>query len=518
MARPVQHFLGRADLDDLAQVHHRHAVADLFHHRDVVRDEQVRQAHLGLQLLHQLDHACLHRHVQRRHRLVGHDDLGIHAQRAGDADALALAARELVGVAVQEFARQADPFQQLGGALAALLAAVAAMHLERLADQVPGVQARVERRVRILEDHLDVAPHRAHLLGRHVGDVLAGQADRAGARLHQLHQQAPGGRLAHQRQRLAGAQIERHALDRVHVGHHLAEGAGLDRKALGQARHFQHGRALLHRGLVGGAIAQPRHRGQQVARVGLGGRLEQRRRGAFLDLVAVPHHHHAVGDLGHHAHVVRDEQHGHADLALQVADQVDDLGLHRDVERGGRFVGDQELRPAGQRHRDHHALAHAAGQVARILRHAALGLGHLHRRQHLLGAPPGLLARDVLVQQIDFGQLVADRHHRVERGHRLLEDHRDLVAADAPQGRFLQPEQVYLAAVARHEAGAAAGDAAAGAFDQAQDRQRGHRFAGAGLAHQRHRFAAADGEVQRLHRPVGLGAGAEFHAQALHRQ
>ena len=33
--------------------------------------------------------------------------------------------------------------------------------------------------------------------------------------------------------------------------------------------------------------------------------------------------------------------------------------------------------------------------------------------------------------RIDFGDLVADREHRVERGHRLLEDHRDLGAADA---------------------------------------------------------------------------------------
>ena len=30
-------------------------------------------------------------------------------------------------------------------------------------------------------------------------------------------------------------------------------------------------------------------------------------------------------------------------LALQVLQQVHDLGLHRDVERGGRLVGDQHL-------------------------------------------------------------------------------------------------------------------------------------------------------------------------------
>ncbi|KAG1256343.1 hypothetical protein G6F66_014826 [Rhizopus arrhizus] len=43
-------------------------------------------------------------------------------------------------------------------------------------------------------------------------------------------------------------------------------------------------------------------------------------------------------------------------------------------------------------------------------------------------------------------------------------------------------------------------------------------FAAARFAHQRHRFTAANGEVQRLHRAVRFGAGAELHAQAFNRQ
>ncbi len=45
-----------------------------------------------LDLLEQLQHLRLHRHVERRHRLVGDQQLGVHRQRARDADALALAA------------------------------------------------------------------------------------------------------------------------------------------------------------------------------------------------------------------------------------------------------------------------------------------------------------------------------------------------------------------------------------------------------------------------------------------
>ena len=70
----------------------------------------------------------------------------------------------------------------------------------------------------------------------------------------------------------------------------------------------------------------------------------------------------AIGDLGDDAEVVGDEQDRHADLAPQLVDQRQDLRLDRDVEGRRRFVGDQQQRIAGQRHRDHHALPHAAGE------------------------------------------------------------------------------------------------------------------------------------------------------------
>ena len=56
--------------------------------------------------------------------------------------------------------------------------------------------------------------------------------------------------------------------------------------------------------------------------------------------------------------------------------QIEDLRLDGHVERGGRLVGDQQLRPAGERHRDHHALAHAAGELVRDRRDAPLGIGN----------------------------------------------------------------------------------------------------------------------------------------------
>jgi hypothetical protein len=54
---------------------HDDLVAHQVHHRQVVADEQVGHAEAVLQVLHQVQHLGLHRHVQRADRLVGHDQL-----------------------------------------------------------------------------------------------------------------------------------------------------------------------------------------------------------------------------------------------------------------------------------------------------------------------------------------------------------------------------------------------------------------------------------------------------------
>ena len=47
-----------------------------------------------------------------------------------------------------------------------------------------------------------------------------------------------------------------------------------------------------------------------------------------------------VAQMANHAEVMGDEQHREAEIGAQRGDQVEDLGLQRDVERGHRFVGD----------------------------------------------------------------------------------------------------------------------------------------------------------------------------------
>ena len=82
---------------------------------------------------------------------------------------------------------------------------------------------------------------------------------------------------------------------------------------------------------------------------------------------------------------MRDQHDGHAEARLQLAQQLEDLRLDGDVERGRRLVGDQQLGVAGERHGDHHALAHAAGELVRVVVDAPLGVRDVHELQHLDG-------------------------------------------------------------------------------------------------------------------------------------
>src|SRR5260221_9899694 len=92
----------------------------------------------------------------------------------------------------------------------------------------------------------------------------------------------------------------------------------------------------------------------------------------FLDLAAGIHDDDALRHLGDDAKIVGDEDDRGADLALELAHQIEDLGLDRYIKRGRRLVGDEELWIAGERHSDHDALAHAAAELARVFGDATL--------------------------------------------------------------------------------------------------------------------------------------------------
>jgi hypothetical protein len=108
--------------------------------------------------------------------------------------------------------------------------------------------------------------------------------------------------------------------------------------------------------------------------------------GAFFHHLTRVHHGDAAGHFGDDAHIVRNQDQRHAAFPLQSAQQIQNLGLDRHVERGGRLIGDEQARIAGDRHGDHHALIHAARQLMRKILEPARGGGNAHLLQQLRGA------------------------------------------------------------------------------------------------------------------------------------
>ena len=230
----------RPQLGHPAEVHDADPVRDVPHDGQVVGDEDVRQAELVLQLLHQVDDLGLHRDVERRDRLVADEHLRVQRDAAGDADALPLATRELVGVAVDVLGVEPDEVEQLLDPLAApTLRHDVLVDLERLSDDVADRHPGVERGVGVLEDDLDVATQPAHLAPGRAAPVGTLEDDLARGGLLEAHEQpaqrglATAG-LADDAERLALVQVEAHAVDGLDLADRAAQHTLLDRVVLDQ--------------------------------------------------------------------------------------------------------------------------------------------------------------------------------------------------------------------------------------------------------------------------------------------
>ena len=178
-----------------------------------------------LQVLKQVDHLRLNRHVERADGLVRDDEFGVERQGAGDADALALSAREFMRIAPYMLGPQAHPVEKRGDLLFFFLSFRDAVDGQRLADDAAHRHARVQGRIRILEDDLHLAPESAHRLPIQGADVRALEAHLARGRLDEAQDGPAGGgfaapALSDESERLARLQIE---ADPVHGAHIVAD-------------------------------------------------------------------------------------------------------------------------------------------------------------------------------------------------------------------------------------------------------------------------------------------------------
>ena len=108
----AQHIVGGTDLDHAAEIHDAHDDADVADDGEVVPDEQVGEAESLLHLAQQHQDLRADGHVERGDRLVEHEEARLHRQRSRDRDPLALAAAELMRIAVAGVLAESDRLEQ----------------------------------------------------------------------------------------------------------------------------------------------------------------------------------------------------------------------------------------------------------------------------------------------------------------------------------------------------------------------------------------------------------------------
>src|SRR5258708_2442204 len=210
------------DLDDLAEVHDCYPVADVPDDREVMRDEDVREVEIPLQLHQQIQHLRLDRHIQSGDRLISHYELWIDYEGTRDADALPLTTRELVGIPRRSLGPEAYQLEHLTHARVPPCATSQAMCGQPLADDVAYGHPRIERTHRVLEHDLHIAPRRLERTPAQPYQVPAFKLDRARGRLHQPYQcpakrRFATARLSDQPHSLPRQNLEVDPIHRMHV-------------------------------------------------------------------------------------------------------------------------------------------------------------------------------------------------------------------------------------------------------------------------------------------------------------
>ena len=150
-----------------------------------------------------------------------------------------------------------------------------------------------------------------------------------------------------------------------------------------------------------------------------------------------------VGHFGNHREIVRDPDQRGSDSAHRGSSSPDDLGLGRDIERRRRLVGNDQVGLVEHRNGDGHALAHAARQLMRISAQTLFrrrDADFRSERDRLARAVARTPLRCAVMASIIWRSM---RSKRMQRRHRILEDHGDLLprtprsSASSRAGQFL---------------------------------------------------------------------------------
>jgi len=221
MARVGKDLLLRPFLHAAAEIHHHHLIGNVFDHRQVVRDKDVRQPQFLLQIHHQVQHLRTHGNVQRGDGFIGDHHVRVKHQTAGDSNTLTLAAGKHVRVAIVMLGFKADFRHHRQRFFTTLLFAERGVDQQRLFQNLPHFLTRVQRTIRVLEHNLDFLPTqflRLRIVPEQILPLIIQFS--AGRRFNHRQQAAqrgfPAAGLAHDRQRFTALKGERYAIQRFY--------------------------------------------------------------------------------------------------------------------------------------------------------------------------------------------------------------------------------------------------------------------------------------------------------------
>ncbi len=362
-----------------------------------------------------------------------------------------------------------------------------------------------EQVARVLQQQRD-APGPAHLAARRV--------DQPGEQAQQ--RRLAGAVAAHQRDRLAGCELEVDALqDRRPVGDLVPRAArGDDGVTVAAARRGRLGRGRQPGQAVGQRAARALHGRRPLGHAGERAQARDRRlqlgrrpggerlRVAVERDAAVAQRDDAVGRGQAALEPVLGQQHRRPPLLVDPPQHAEQLVARDRVELRGRLVEQQQPRAAGERGAERHPLQLAAGQLARRAlqqrRDAERQRGLLDAARHRRAAPAAVLERerqlgaDGAHDHLGLGILEQRAGDRGERGRAVL-------ARVQPAAGELARERA--AVEVRHEPGG-----------RAQER----RLARAGGAGQHDELARLDRQRHVAQRRLGAGVGVGHAGQLEH--
>jgi hypothetical protein len=152
----------------------------MFHHGEIVRDEQVRQTAPFLQVMQQVDHLRLHGDIQGTDRLIADDEPRLDREGPRDADPLALAPAKLMGKSAALTRIESYIDQQSANPFAPRRSAAGEpVNIECFADDLLDGQAGVKGTGGVLKDHLEMStllPQRLALEGQKIMTVESNPA------------------------------------------------------------------------------------------------------------------------------------------------------------------------------------------------------------------------------------------------------------------------------------------------------------------------------------------------------